>query len=302
MNWFYIALIGPIIWAAENYIDKYLLQKYFKEGGVGGLLIFSSLISLLILPFIFMFAPDVLAISNFNKIIIIFESVLSIFAFLLYLYALEKEETSMVVPIFQTIPMFFLILGFIFLGEVISGRQLFGILLIISAAVALSLELAEKVRLKSNILFLMLAASFLIAASGTIFKFVAIEAGFWATSFWNYVGFALMGIIFLMFVKKYRDEFFKVFEKGSKGIFALNLLNEILDVGAGLIFRFATLLAPIALVQAVNGFQPFFVFFYGSLITLLFPGIIKENLTKRHIAHKLISIIVLFIGTYLIAV
>jgi len=55
MNWFLIALIAPIVWSIVNHIDKYMLSKYLKERGLGALLIFSALSSVIILPFVLYF-------------------------------------------------------------------------------------------------------------------------------------------------------------------------------------------------------------------------------------------------------
>jgi hypothetical protein len=55
MEWFYIALAAPALWSAVNYIDKYLVEKYFKGGGIGALLIFSSLVGIIVIPFIPLF-------------------------------------------------------------------------------------------------------------------------------------------------------------------------------------------------------------------------------------------------------
>jgi drug/metabolite transporter (DMT)-like permease len=55
MNWFLIALIGPVLWALVNHIDKYIISKYFTGRGVGSLVLFTSasglIISLVILVF-----------------------------------------------------------------------------------------------------------------------------------------------------------------------------------------------------------------------------------------------------------
>ena len=34
MNWFFVALIAPILFSVSNYIDKFLLSRYFKKGAV----------------------------------------------------------------------------------------------------------------------------------------------------------------------------------------------------------------------------------------------------------------------------
>jgi len=81
---------------------------------------------------------------------------------------------------------------------------------------------------------------------------------------------------------------------------SLNGVNEIINITAKVSFNFASLLTPITLTWIVNSFQPLFVFGYGVILTLFFPHISKESLLKKHLAQKLISIAIMFAGTYLL--
>ena len=65
--------------------------------------------------------------------------------------------------------------------------------------------------------------------------------------------------------------------------------------------NYALLLAPVALVFVVNeGFQPFFVLFIGLILAIFFSSISEEEINKKILIQKLLAIIVMFIGTYLI--
>ncbi|MBU4142239.1 hypothetical protein KKE99_05225, partial [Patescibacteria group bacterium] len=88
----------------------------------------------------------------------------------------------------------------------------------------------------------------------------------------------------------------------KRAVLGWNTTNEVLNIIAKIIMNFATLLAPLALVWVVNGFQPFFVLFFGIIITLFFPRFSKENLLKKHLAQKVIAILIIFIGVYLLNV
>lgn len=86
-------------------------------------------------------------------------------------------------------------------------------------------------------------------------------------------------------------------KENKASILALNGLNEILAViGEGALV-FATLLAPVALVQVVSGFQPMFIFLYGVLLTLFWPSFGKESLDKKHLLQKMVGIGLIIIGT-----
>jgi len=299
MNWFLIALIAPALWSATNHIDKHLISKYFSGGGTGALLIFSSLIGFLVFPIIYIFHPNVFSIELTHALLITLNGGLIILYLLPYVYALQKDEASNVVPLFQTAPIFSYVLGYIFLGEILSFHQLLASSLILSGAVILSLDFSsKKIRFKTVAMGLMLLSSFLWALHSLIFKFVAINSDFWTSYFWVYVGSSLSGLLLLIFVKKYRQQFLSVFKTTKKQVFSINIFNEVLAIGASVCFHFATLLAPLALVTVVNGFQPFFVLVYGVILTIFFPHLGEENISKKNLFHKAFAISLMFIGSF----
>jgi len=108
MNWFFIALIAPALWAVTNYIDKYLLEKHFKTGGAGALLIFSALIGLPLIILIPLFDAGVFVVGVRNAIIMIISGSVYLFGFLPYFYALKNDEASFVVPYISNNPYFYL--------------------------------------------------------------------------------------------------------------------------------------------------------------------------------------------------
>ncbi len=111
MQRIWIGLLCPALRAISNYMDKYLLSKFFQEEkNLSILLIFSSIIGIVLLPFIFFFADNVFAISTINKLLMIGGGAIYIFSLIPYLYALNKDDASNVVPLFQMIAPISLIL------------------------------------------------------------------------------------------------------------------------------------------------------------------------------------------------
>ncbi|KKR84373.1 MAG: hypothetical protein UU30_C0002G0069 [Candidatus Nomurabacteria bacterium GW2011_GWA2_40_97] len=268
-NWFLLALIAPILWSIVNHIDKYMLSKYLKDRGVGALLIFSALSSVLILPIIaFFYRSEIFNISGMDFLILIFVGFLSSGAFYFYLAGMEMEEASIVVPLFQ-----------------------------------LSLEIDEenKLKFKTKVLILIATSSFLFALHDTLFKKVAIVENFWVSVFWQYASLTIFGLLILVGIKKFRKEFFGMFFNNmGKKIFFVNIMSEILYILGNLANNFATLLAPVAVVLVVSSYQPLFVFIGGVLLTIFLPKIATERISRKHLFHKLISIIIIIIGSYLL--
>jgi uncharacterized membrane protein len=302
MNWLLVALLAPLLWAISAFIDKLLISKYFK-GGLGTLIIYSCFIGLPVSVLILIFKPAVLSISLVSAILVTLNGFVYILYLFPYLKALNKSDTSLIIPMFQTIPIFVYFLAFFILSERLSGIQIFGSILIMFGAIGISFRYEKKkISIGKEVLLLMLLASFIVSLNSLFFKFFALELDFWTVSFWQYLGFFIFGVILLIFVKSYRKDFLSSFKGNTSKIISLNALNETINIIGSVIFTYATLLAPLSLVWVVNGFNPFFVFVIGFFLTIFFPGLIKENLSKRTILQKLFFIAIIFVGAYFLNV
>ncbi len=299
-TWLLIALIAPFLWALVNHADKYLLSKYFKVDGVGPLMIFSTLFGVFVLPVAFIIDPSILSLSLHDCLILIFAGLCSALFVLLYLQALQEEETSVVVPFWQTIPIFAYILGYIFFKETLTTQQIYAGLIILIGATILSFDITEKIKFKAKVVLLMLGSSFVYALYEALFKFVAIEESFWASVFWEHVGLIIFGLFIVTFFKKHRRAFLNTLKGNSAPIISLNLGSETLTIIGNLITNYVVLLAPLALVLLVSSYQPLFVFLIGITLSLLLPHIAQENLGKKIIVQKISAIIIIFIGSYLL--
>ncbi len=295
-SWFFIALAGPFFWSISCIIDKYLVEKFSDENhGSGALVIFSSLIGIFIAIAIGIFTDGIWGISILDKLLLILVGILSIIWVILYLFTLEIEDVSSVAPWFLIVPIFGYILGNIFLGENLNNNQIIGSLIILLGVFIISFDFTNK-RIKIKPAIYMTIVSFIVAIIGIIFKFVTIEGNFWVSSFWEYIGLGLSGIIIFIFVPKYRNNFISMNKIGGIKIFILNASNELITIAGNLLANFAILLAPVALVYLFESFQPVILLVMTIIGTKLFPKIIKENLDRKVLIPKIIAIFIIFIG------
>lgn len=301
MNWFIIALITPITHAASNHIDKYFISKYFRNGRVGSLVLFSSLFAVIGLPFILLIDRHVFLINAHDAALLMFNGFLLVMAYICYFYALEKDEASLVAPLFQLIPIFGFILGYFFLGETLTRLQFIGSLIVILGAVIISLDL-DTLKVKKAVIVLMAASSLLYAINAVLFKFVTADLQrFWPSLFWDFAGKVLFGILIFLFIKSYRRQFLHVLKTNGTWVLSLNVFNEMLAVVGEAALVFAVILAPVALAQVVSGFQPAFVFLFGILLTLFLPKFGQESLIKKHLAQKIFAIGIIIVGSTLLS-
>lgn len=303
MNWFFIALVGPFLYALTNYIDKILLEKYFKKSGIGTVLIFSSLSCVFALPFFLLMDRTVLDVSLVNILILAVKGMLGVGVLWCYLIALRDEETSIVIVFYQLVPVIASILGYFVLGEVLTHMQLIAMAIIILGTTIIAFEADSdnhfKLRKKSTIIP-MLGASFFWASGGTLFKFVALEENLWRSLFWENLMFVLVGICIFIFIRSYRENFISAFKSNSKNILSLNVLNESIYISGNVVVAYAYMLAPVGLVLLTESFQPIFVLLIGVTLTVFFPKIITEKIEAKHIWQKITAIGLTGIGTYLL--
>src|SRR5688572_1211242 len=301
MSWFSIALWAPFLLACANHNDKLLLSRYLEEKSIGSIVILSSLFSGVAIPITLSIQGDAYDVSLVQGSALVATGMLSVFAAVCYLYALDMDEASFVTPFYQTAPIFAYFLGYLILGETITLAQGLGSFVIIMGALALSLEVGRQgIRFKRNVVALMLAASFLSAINGVIFKLIAVDKGFWISLFWGFVGQAMAGLTFLVCVPSYRRDFLGLFKQQKMAVVGLIALSRTLFSVSEAVTLYATLLAPVALVLLVNSFQSLFVFILGIVLTLFLPRVAKESLGRMKILQKGVGIGLMLVGGYLI--
>ena len=301
MKWFFIALLAPFLWAIVNVADNFLVANYSekeKEHSSGGLVLFSGLIGIIIMAIIWIFTKGIFDISSFDKLLLSLTGILTIAWILLYLFTLEIEETSSIVPWFLTIPIFGFILGYFFLGETLNTNQMIGSFVVLLGLSFIVIDFSgEKKKIKKKPIFYMLFVCLLVAISGVIFKYVTVEGNFWVSSFWEYFGLSTTGLLIYLFSPKYRAQFMHMNRKGGVKIFILNTVTELFTISGNLVTNFALLLAPVTMVYLVGSLQPAIVLFLTILCTKFFPHIVKENLSKKVLIPKMLAILLMIIGS-----
>ena len=298
MHWLIYAFMGPVFWAASTHMDKYLVDRYFKHSDVGVLLVFTALIGLVMLPFILYWQPAVLALAWRDILVIAFSGVLYMAAMYFYLQALQTNEASVVAPFFQAGPLFAYALAYLVLGETLTRVQLMGGALIVSGGLLLSLHPAGG-RVRLRLVLLMLACAFILAVSSVIFKAFAVKDAFWSTTFWTYLGEALYGF-WLLALPGPRRQFIALMRRNTGAVISVNAVNELINLGGSLGMRYAVLLAPLSLVQAIGSTTTLFVFLFGVLLSLFLPKLGREDLSARNLLQKGGSALLIVAGVYLI--
>lgn len=302
MYWLIYAFSGPVLWALSTHIDKYLVERYFKQGSVAVLMVFTAIIGALALPLIWFFQPGAVALDHESMVVIAASGILYMSAIYFYLQALQTEEASTIAPFFQAAGVFGLILGYFILGEKISYLQIIGVLLIIAGSVILSFRFGQGTsQVKKKLVILMLFCALAISLSSLIFKFFAVRDEFWTTTFWNFFGQALFGVI-LMLAAENRKQFSEMIHANAGALLSVNVANELINLGGNLGVRYTLLLAPLGVVQAISSTTSFFVLFFGVILSLFFPNLAREEISIGNLMQKIIAATLVVAGVLLINV
>ena len=300
-NWFLFALSAPLLWAITNHVDKYVVSKIGNEMGVRGIVTFSTLFGGVILLFVGIFANGIGSITGFARLILILSGMIGSGMLFFYILALQLSEATIVVAFMQLIPIFSYILGAIFFHEVFTFRQVIAAVIIIigSAIMSIDFEAKEHNRFRKKVVVFMVLGSLCFALNETLFKAVAVPDIFWASTFWQYVGIFLTGII-LFLIPVFRKDFLVIFRNNSTKLFKLISIIELMTILGNLATAYAVILAPLALVMLVASFQPAFVFIFGIIITLFLPKGIAERISKVSIIQKVSAIALILVGSYIL--
>ena len=300
MSWVVFAFSGPVLWAISVHLDKYLVERFFKESNVAVMLLFTAFVGVLLLPFIWLYEPSVTAPGLGSIALIILAGILYMAAMLLYLQALQTEEASVVAPYFQAGPLFGYGLAYLVLGETLTGRQLAGGVLIVLGALSVSVRFAYGARMfKTRLAVLMLTCGFAGALAGLIFKIFALDVEFWTTTFWMYAGEAIFGCALLL-VPTYRRQLLATLRVNTAALLSINGSNELINLGGGLGNRYALMFAPLSIVQAIGSTTTLFVFAFGVVLSLLWPGLGREDQSGRELLKKGIAAVLVAVGVALV--
>lgn len=294
----FFIIFASFLWGITNHIDKFMISGVDESGSsVKTLLVFSTLVAGLVLsPIWLIFSKFSIGISDISLICVLLSSVVYILATYFYFKALEKNDASIVVVMFQLIPVFSYILALIFFKENLAIQQIIGSIVIILSAVFISFDFEERNnKSKWLALLLMTLSSLLYATYFFLFDIGIRNSSYNSCAFWFQIGFLILGII-LICIKSFRTTFIKAIKTNGKKYFSLNLTNEVINLIANLLVNLANVTIPLALANVLNGFQGAFVFILGVIGVKLLPKYFKENMSKKIVIQKISCIILSIIG------
>lgn len=162
-----IAFAEPVFYAWTNVLDEYFSEKLFHR--LTPLIFFSAIVSLCLLPVIWIISPP--SFISFNAAAILFViSLIEVLCLYPYYWALRRADTSVVASLFSLGTLFVPVAAFFLVGERLAGSQYLGLCVLAAATILLALDI-RKMRLNGAFM-LMLLVSAILAVQSVLLKYV----------------------------------------------------------------------------------------------------------------------------------
>ncbi|MFA6428417.1 MAG: DMT family transporter [Candidatus Buchananbacteria bacterium] len=292
MIWLFLVIIAQFLNAIVFVIDKYLLTKQISRPVVYTFYIATlGLIILLAAPW-GLYLP-----SAWQLIIALASGVLYSLALLAFFSALKVEEASRIVPYIGGLqPIFVFAFAYFLVGERLTTWQLVAFELLVLGSLLITSE-GKKVNTKA--LILATTSTFLFAASYAVSKYSYNELGFLCAFIWRSVG-AFLAVVPFLFFAKYRTAIFAKSQPLPKKTQFLFLTNQALGAIGFFLINYAISLGSVSLINAMQGVQYAFLLIITVVISLKAPQIFKEAVNKKILLQKILAIIIISGGLYLV--
>lgn len=310
MNWLILAILAYFILALVNILDKFLLDKVLPSSRAYTFLVGSVGV------IVFAFSPWFLEWPGLNSFLFnIIVGALFPAALLLFYKALKESEASKaLVLIGGLMPCFTLLFSVLFLGDKFSLYQWLSIVFLLVGIFIIS-WMPEKVRFLDKIfVFLKVkkkpAKLSFLTAVGAAFLFALFFVGnkyafnnqtFFSAFIWIRGG-SFLFVLCMLFSKKSRKVIFSNIKNMKIKKSSLFFANQGLSAIGFFLQNLAISLTSVALVSALQGVQYVFIIILGVLFTLFYPKVVKEDISRKIIIQKIVAVIFIAIGLYLLTV
>lgn len=296
MLWFLITILSYFFFAFVAIVDKYILKVFIPHPKIYAFYFGAFGIFALFLT------PLGFSVPEIQKILLaLFSGAIAVPAVLSLYTALRNYEASRVIPASGSLTALFL---FVF-SFILSGREFlgageisaFGFLLF---GGILFIPFPGKGLIAGKFLQLVIISAFLFSLSLAAAKFVYLGQPFWSGLIWIKIG-GVLAAIPLLFSKEVGEELFKKRATFKLKLAKLYLFNQVLATVGGLLQSYALALVPLTLlafVSALQSTQYVFLLLLAIFLSLRFPRILKEDVSRKVIFRKIVAIF--FIGAGLI--
>lgn len=295
--WLILTIIAYFFSAIVATIDKFLVTKKVPQP-----ISYAFYVGILSILALFLIFIGGLVWPTFGYFFLsLFTGALFILSLIFFFEALRVNEVSRAVPFIGSfLPVFSLLLSFIILKEKLTTLSLTACFFLILGGFLISLRFnQDKNYFIQGWIFIILAA-FLSALSFVFSKIIYLQLPFISGFVWIRMGSFIFSLSLLLF-KKTRSIIFQSLKTTEKKFSLLFLGNQGLAALYFILLNVAISLNSVSLINASQGVQYVFIFFFALIISKKLPYLFHEELEKKVILQKIIAIILILVGLVILA-
>ena len=298
-EWLLIAILAYIFFGFASLGDKLVLSGKPKAKTYTFYMSVLGLFVIFFIPFINFGFPNPV-----GMIWIVLDALVRILAIYTMFVALEKFDVSRVIPTIGAIqPIFIFILTWIFWGpQSLLGIEILAFVLLFVGSIIISFE--KNIKLTGSYLLITIFSSLMFSLDYIFAKSVFLNQPFLQGVIWTGIFIFIFALVFIL-TKKSRAEIF------SKSL-VVDKKTQLTFIGtqtcgglASILQAFAISLAPVAFLPIVNslkGIQYIFLFVITLFLSVFFPNILKEELSRKVVIRKIVSIIFIALGLVILVI
>ena len=299
--WFLIAFIGYFLLAIVVILDKFILTESVAKPVVytfySTIFMFGALLA-------WPFGVQLLAGIDW------WWAIISGVTFGLGLWtifiAIKKGEASHISPFNgAVITIATYLIASLFLGEVLTRRQIIGIIILVFATCLLSFEKSKKHNGWHIGFVWAMVSGILFAISHVTAKYLYEVYPFLTGFIWSrfFIGLVGLATLFSSDVRKiFAKKVVKKEKTAQKNVFTLVFFDKILAVAAIILIQYAAALGSVSLVMALSGLQFMLLFVMIYALTKFLPNLFKEYFTAQELRLELAATALVVIGSALFVI
>lgn len=296
MNWFYLALLAPLLYAVVNLLDDNLLQFVYKSPYLATASV-GFFGSLPLLSRLFIHAS---ALSTHLALLAVASGFLTLAYYFFYFRGLESDSPSIVIALFGLAPATIPFFAHFIVHEQLLPLEIFGFAIVLLGSLGLAVSDFKRFKLSKALVFVAIAVVFMDIVS-IMTKYVYQRVDFYPAYLYFSVGMGLGGIFFLLINLTENKQVTREIAKSIKKLLPILIVTELFGVAAEFTLNLAISRGPVSLVKVIEGIQPMFVLLIAFGLHPFWPKYFREA-EDGSFAKKLALMIIIIIGLGVISV
>jgi len=293
MLWIIATIFSYLFFAFASLGDKIVLAGPSRPKSYTFFVGIFSILAVFLIPFVDFGFP-----TGIGLVWIVLEAVVYVAGLYALFYALENFDVSKIIPMIgASQPVFIALLSIVFWGyERLQGHEIIAFAVLLCGSVLISIDKNPKITKKS--LEISLVAALLFSLDFIFSKFVFLEMPFWQGFIWMRI-FSFVFVLLFLFDKGFRKEMSEENAGFNKNTGIVFILAQGAGGAANILQSWSISLAPIAYLAIMNsmkGMQYVFLFLMTVFLSYFLPKVLKEEMSKRQIIQKVVSIVLIMLG------